>query len=119
MIACRILEICRPIHRQALREASALIGSEPLPAQVWSRIPAYMREPAFDLALKRPELSPRELPMKFTDDHRYFMSNAHVYQLIKGHDLITSPAFVVIKTENKFKDKTTAPTRYGKQILPT
>ena len=30
-------------------------------------------------------------------------------RLLKAHDLITSPAFVVIKAANEFKDKTTAP----------
>lgn len=37
------------------------------------------------------------------------MSEASVYRLLKAHDLITSPAFVVIKAANEFKDKTTAP----------
>ncbi len=31
------------------------------------------------------------------------------YRLLKAHDLITSPAFVVIKAASEFKDKTTAP----------
>ena len=47
--------------------------------------------------------------MKFTDEKSYFVSEASVYRLLKAHDLITSPAFVVIKAANEFKDKTTAP----------
>ena len=35
--------------------------------------------------------------------------NLSVYRLLKAHDLITSPAFVVIKAADAFKDKTTAP----------
>ena len=35
------------------------------------------------------------------------MSESTVYRLLKAHDLITSPAFVVIKAANEFKDKTT------------
>ena len=31
------------------------------------------------------------------------------YRLLKAHDLITSPAFVVIKAADEFRDKTTAP----------
>jgi putative transposase len=38
----------------------------------------------------------------------YFVSEASVYRLLKAHDLITSPAYVVIKAANEFKDKTTA-----------
>ena len=32
-----------------------------------------------------------------------------VYRLLKAHDLITSPAFIVMKAADQFKDKTTAP----------
>ena len=37
-----------------------------------------------------------------------FVSEASVYRLLKAHDLITSPAYVVIKAANEFRDKTTA-----------
>ncbi|WP_244628290.1 DDE-type integrase/transposase/recombinase [Tardiphaga robiniae] len=46
--------------------------------------------------------------MRFTDERKYFVSEASVYRLLKAHDLITSPAYVVIKAANEFKDKTTA-----------
>ena len=39
----------------------------------------------------------------------YFVSEASVYRLLKAHDLITSPAFVVVKAADEFHDKTTAP----------
>ena len=67
-----------------------------------------MRGQIIDLALERPELSPRELAVRFTDEKKYFVSEASVYRLLKAHDLITSPAYVVIKAANEFKDKTTA-----------
>ena len=47
--------------------------------------------------------------MRFTDTESYFVSEASVYRLLKAHDLITSPAFIVIKAADEFKDKTTAP----------
>jgi transposase InsO family protein len=62
-----------------------------------------------ELALGAQELSPREIAVRFTDERRYFVSEASVYRLLKAHDLITSPAYVVIKAADKFKDKTTAP----------
>ena len=67
-----------------------------------------MRGQIIDLALELPELSPRELAVRFTDERKYFVSEASVYRLLKAHDLITSPAYVVIKAANEFKDKTTA-----------
>ena len=47
--------------------------------------------------------------MTFTDEQRYFVSEASVYRLLKAHDLITSPNFIVMKAASEFKDKTTAP----------
>jgi len=61
------------------------------------------------LALDEPELSPRELATHFTDTQSYFVSEASVYRLLKEHDLIASPAYIVMKAANEFKDKTTAP----------
>ena len=62
-----------------------------------------------ELALDEPELAPRELAVTFTDAKGYFISEASVYRLLKANDLITSPAFVVIKAADEFHDKTTAP----------
>lgn len=87
----------------------ALEDKAPMPARVWNRIPDNIRERIIDLALEQPELSPRELAVHFTDTERYFVSEASDYRLLKAHDLITSPAFIVIKADNEFKDKTTAP----------
>jgi transposase InsO family protein len=86
----------------------ALEDRPPKPLRVWNRIPDPVRQQIVDLALEEPELSPRELAVRFTDTHRYFVSEASVYRLLKAHDLITSPAFVVIKAANEFRDKTTA-----------
>ena len=87
----------------------ALEDKAPMPTRVWNRIPDNVREQVIDLALEEPELSPRELAVCFTDTKGYLVSEASVYMLLKAHDLITSPAFVVIKAANEFKDKTTAP----------
>ena len=87
----------------------ALEDKSPKPGRVWNRIPDDIRERIVDMALEEPDLSPRELAVRFTDTQSYFVSEASVYRLLKAHDLITSPAFVVIKAANEFKDKTTAP----------
>ena len=86
----------------------ALQDKAPLPARVWNRIPDVIRDRVIALALDRPELSPRELAVTFTDTEGYFVSESSVYRLLKAHDLITSPAFIVIKADSEFKDKTTA-----------
>src|SRR3954447_11632088 len=85
----------------------ALDDRSPRPDRVWNRIPDDVRARIVTLALDEPELSPRELAVRFTDAERYFVSEASVYRLLKAHDLITSPAFIVMKAADEFKDKTT------------
>ena len=46
---------------------------------------------------------------RFTDTNSYYVSESSVYRLLKAHDLIGSPAFIVIKAADEFRDKTTAP----------
>ena len=87
----------------------ALADRPSRPDRVWNRIPEAIRSQIVDLALDQPELSPRELAVRFTDETEYFVSEASVYRLLKAHDLITSPAYIVIKAAEEFKDKTTAP----------
>jgi transposase InsO family protein len=86
----------------------ALQDRAPIPGRVWNRIPDDIRQRIIDLALDVPELTPRELAVRFTDTQSYFVSESSVYRLLKAYDLITSPAFAVIKAANEFKDKTTA-----------
>jgi putative transposase len=87
----------------------ALNDRSPRPDRVWNRIPDGVRDNIIALALDQPALSPRELAVRFTDTKSYFVSEASVYRLLKAHNLITSPAFIVIKAADAFKDKTTAP----------
>ena len=87
----------------------ALTDRSPRPDRVWNRIPDDVRQRILQLAIQEPALSPRELAVRFTDSQSYFVSEASVYRLLKAHDLIASPAFIVIKAADAFKDKTTAP----------
>jgi len=59
--------------------------------------------------LEQSELSPCELAVQFTDEHQYFVPEATVHRLLKAHELITSPAYVVIKAADAFHTKTTRP----------
>ena len=83
--------------------------NRPGPDRVWNRIPEEVRERIIGLALEEPDLSPRELAVRFTDTEKYFVSEASAYRLLKAHDLIASPAYIVIKAAEEFQDKTTAP----------
>eukprot|EP00919_Chromeraceae_sp_WS-2016_P040706 GHVR01097134.1.p1 GENE.GHVR01097134.1~~GHVR01097134.1.p1 ORF type:complete len:190 (+),score=20.72 GHVR01097134.1:322-891(+) len=87
---------------------AGLQDQSPKPKHVWNRIPDAVRRKVVKLALQETELSPRELAVSFTDQESYFVSEASTYRILKAHDLITSPAFIVIKAASEFKDKTTA-----------
>ncbi|SDR40098.1 Homeodomain-like domain-containing protein [Pseudovibrio sp. Tun.PSC04-5.I4] len=95
-------------ERYLQRGEAGLNDQSPKPRHVWNRIPDEVRRKVVKLALKETELSLRELAVTFADRERYFVSEASVYRVLKAHDLITSPAFIVIKAASEFKDKTTA-----------
>lgn len=80
-----------------------------VPSRAWNCIPDDVRSRIIDMALNQTALSPRELAVRCTDTESYFVSEASVYRLLKAHDLITSPAFIVIKAGDEFRDKTSRP----------
>ena len=99
----RWYDLCQTGGPEALNDRS------PRPDRVWNRIRDDVRERIRKLALDEPALSPRERAVRFTDTEGYFVSEASVYRLLKAFDLIASPAFIVMKAADEFKDKTTAP----------
>ncbi len=109
MLGVRSSTFYRWYDRYRAGGPEALEDKPSKPDRVWNRIPDEVRERIVAMALDVPELSPRELATRFTDTENYFVSESSVYRLLKAHDLITSPAFVVIKAADEFKDKTTAP----------
>ena len=87
----------------------ALADRPSAPSRVWNRIGEDIQQQIVEMALEQTELSPRELAVRFTDKRCYFVSEATVYRLLKAHDLITSPAYTVIKAAEAFHTKTTRP----------
>src|SRR5210317_4051 len=66
----------------------ALEDKKPVPGIPWNRIPVDHREAIISLALDKPELSPRELAVSYTDEKAYYVSESTVYRLLKAQDLI-------------------------------
>jgi putative transposase len=104
---------CRTFYRWYDRylegDPEALEDKPSAPSRAVHRIHDTIHDQIIELALEQSELSPRELAVRFTDEKRYFVSEATVYRLLKAYDLITSPAYVVIKAANEFHTKTTRP----------
>lgn len=86
----------------------ALEDQKPRPAAVWNKVPDTERKALVDLALDEPELSPRALAVRFTEERGYFVSEATAYRILKSHNLLTSPAWIVMKAKDKFDKPTTA-----------
>ena len=86
----------------------ALADTRPNCNPAWNRLPKKVRKSILALALERAELSARELAVLYTE-RGYFVSESSVYRLLKAHDLITSPAFILMKAADKFQHPTTAP----------
>jgi putative transposase len=83
-----------------------LIDQQPNPRQFWNRIPKPVKEQVVDLALKHPEKSSRQLAWEFVDEMKYFISESSVYRILKGYDLIQSPAFELVSAQEKFEQPT-------------
>ena len=84
----------------------ALRDKKPPPRPRWNKVPEKVRAEVIDLALKKTELSARELACHFTDDRRYFLSESSVYRILKAADLITSPAYVLMSASDRFQHPT-------------
>jgi putative transposase len=83
-----------------------LADLKPNPKRIWSRIPDSERDRVRQIALERPELTPRELAWHITDSEKYFISESSVYRILKSFDLIASPNYVVISASDKFQNPT-------------
>lgn len=84
-------------------------GLSPRSAQrrrFWNRIPEEERERVAELAIEKPELSPRELAWHITDTQGWFVSESSVYRILKSYDLVASPAYIVLSAADEFQHKT-------------
>jgi cell division protein FtsN len=97
----------------------ALGDPSPRPSRVWNRIPEEIRSQIIALALDEPELSPRELAVRFTDERRYFVSEASVYRLLKANDLLTSPPTSSSKRRTSSTTRPPHRTSSGRRTSPT
>ena len=77
------------------------------PRRFWNKLPESVKEQCVEIALQYPERSPRELAWLITDEYKYFISESSVYRILKSHDLIISPAYILMQTGDSFKNSTT------------
>ncbi len=78
------------------------------PKQFWNAVPPWEKQRVVEIALEHPEMSPRELACHITDKRKYYISESTVYRILKAHDLITSPVYMVVSALDKFPRPTKA-----------
>ena len=83
-----------------------LSPKKPKARTFWNKIPEEVKEQVVQQALEQTELSPRELACRITDTKEYFISESSVYRILKSHDLITSPAYILMQADDCFKNPT-------------
>lgn len=84
-----------------------LYEKKPERKSFWNQIPDTERQKVVEIALDKPEMSCRELAFHITDTQQWFISESSVYRILKVHNLITSPAFMINEAADEYKDKTT------------
>ena len=72
----------------------------------WNKIPECEKRRVIDVALEKPELTPRELAFEITDSHGAFISESSVYRILRDYDLVSSPAYIVLSASDEFRHKT-------------
>ena len=94
-------------QRYQLEGFNGLHDQKPPAQPRWNALPKAGQDEVLDHALKRTDLSPRELACHYTDEERYFVSESSVYRILKKADLITSPAYVLMAASDTFQHPTT------------
>ena len=83
-----------------------LADDQSSPRQFWIQIPNTIRDQVVQIALARPEKSPRQLAWHITDTEGYFISESSVYHILKGFDLVASLVFMMVSAKDKYEKPT-------------
>ena len=85
---------------------AGLDDRKPVPRSVWNKLPQTEQDAVVELALEKPDLSPREIAVTYTDEQARYVSESTVYRLLKANDLITSPAYILMQASDQFQHQT-------------
>lgn len=77
--------------------------------QRWNRLNEKEEEVVLEIARSHPELSPRLIAVKITDEQEFSVSESTVYRLLKERGLIEPRALEDMPAAKQWKHQTTAP----------
>ena len=87
----------------------ALYKSKPAAHRVWNRLNEEERRRVIDIAKCHPELSPRLLAVKITDEEDFSISESTVYRILKEENLIRPRPLPEMPAAKEWRQKTTRP----------
>ncbi|HMK76175.1 MAG TPA: DDE-type integrase/transposase/recombinase [Thermodesulfobacteriota bacterium] len=77
--------------------------------RIWNRLSAGEVQRVLEIARLHPELSPRLLAVKITDEEEFSISESTVYRILKGNGLISPRPLEEMPAQKQWRDKTTRP----------
>ena len=72
----------------------------------WNRIPESEKRRLVEIALQKPEMTPGELARHITVSYGAFISESCIYRVLRGYDLVTIPAHIVLGAADEYRRKT-------------
>ena len=86
-----------------------LAGTRPIARRVWNRLADTEIKKVIEVARLHPELSPRLLSVKITDEEDFSVSESTVYRILKENNLIAPKPLPELPAAKEWRHKTTKP----------
>ena len=86
-----------------------LAKTKPQAKRVWNRLAEEEISRVLEIARLHPELSPRLLAVKITDEEEFSISESTVYRILKENNLIAPRPMAELPAAKEWKHKTTRP----------
>jgi transposase InsO family protein len=86
-----------------------LEGIKPVARRIWNRLAEAEVKKVIEVARLHPELSPRLLAVKITDEESFSVSESTVYRILKENNLIAPRPLPELPAAKEWRHKTTKP----------
>jgi len=86
-----------------------LAGTKPIARRIWNRLAEAEVKRILEVARLHPELSPRLLAVKITDEEDFSVSESTVYRILKENNLIAPKPLPELPAAKQWRHKTTKP----------
>ncbi|MFC1521678.1 DDE-type integrase/transposase/recombinase [Elusimicrobiota bacterium] len=88
---------------------NALDKMKPVTRRAWNKLLPNEIDTILKVAINHPELSPRLLSVKITDEEPFYVSESKVYSILKDHGLVAPRPLPEMPAAKEWRHKTTRP----------